>query len=66
MKYPDQVRWFDALGTCAMCGKAATGKLMGPRNDSYGASCQRCADKRIKRAEKERAAWDRANMEDKR
>ena len=52
---PDPVRWFDSLGTCA-CGKPATGKLMGPRNESYGASCRPCADKRLKRARQEREA----------
>ena len=53
--YPDQPRWFDALGTCR-CGKPATGKLMGPRNESYGASCKPCADKRLARAKQEREA----------
>lgn len=43
---PDPVRWFNALGTCK-CGKPATGTLMGPRNESYGVSCSKCADKRI-------------------
>ena len=50
----DPVRWFDALGTCGGCGKPANGKLMGPRNESYGAYCKRCADKRLKAADKER------------
>jgi hypothetical protein len=50
---PDQVRWFDALGTCR-CGKPATGTLRGPQNESYGPSCKRCAETRIKKAEKER------------
>lgn len=53
--YPDQPRWFDSLGTCA-CGKPANGKLMGPSNESYGASCRPCADKRLKRAKAEREA----------
>jgi hypothetical protein len=57
----DPVRWFDTLGSCA-CGKSATGRLMGPKNESYGISCQRCADRRIKKADLERAAlsarWD--------
>jgi hypothetical protein len=53
--YPDQVRWFDALGACR-CGKPATGKLMGPRNESYGTSCGMCASKRLARAMAEREA----------
>jgi hypothetical protein len=50
----DHVRWFDPLGACYSCRKPATGTLRGPRNESYGYACQRCADARIKRAEKER------------
>lgn len=53
--YPDQPRWFDSLGKCG-CGKPANGKLMGPRNESYGPSCATCADKRIARAKAEREA----------
>jgi hypothetical protein len=49
----DQVRWFEALGCCA-CGKAATGTLRGPRNESYGHVCFKCGDARVKRAERER------------
>jgi hypothetical protein len=49
----DQVRWFDALGTCK-CGKPATGVLRGPRNESYGPSCLKCAKARLAKAEKER------------
>ena len=52
---PDQARWFDTLGNCR-CGKPGTGKLMGPRNESYGVSCWPCAKKRLKRAEQEREA----------
>jgi hypothetical protein len=51
----DQVRWYEALGTCYQCGKVATGTLRGPQNESYGYYCKRCADARIKRAERERA-----------
>lgn len=54
--YPDQPRWFDALGQCRECPKPAVGKLMGPRNESYGQYCQRCADKRLTRAKQEREA----------
>lgn len=55
----DQVRWFDAIGRC-QCGKPAHGKLMGPRNESYGAYCTPCADRRLAKAHKEREieeAW---------
>ena len=54
--YPDQVRWFEALGACH-CGKPATGTLRGPRNDSYGVACQKCALSRIKKAEAARARY---------
>lgn len=46
---PDPVRWFDALGLC-QCGKPAHGKLMGPRNESYGSYCTKCAEARLKKA----------------
>ena len=49
----DQAQWFDGFGKCR-CGKQATGILRGTRNESYGAYCKRCADKRIKAAEKAR------------
>lgn len=55
---PDQVRWFEALGTCA-CGKSATGWLRGPRNESYGVSCFKCGQARVVRAERERARWEK-------
>lgn len=49
----DQAQWFEGLGNCR-CGKLATGVLRGTRNESYGPYCRRCADKRIKAAERER------------
>ena len=49
----DDVRWFDEIGRCG-CGKPATGKLMGSRNESYGAYCASCASKRLAAAKKER------------
>lgn len=52
----DSAQWFDSLGACCGCGKAATGKLMGTHNQSLGSHCKRCADKRIAKARKERAA----------
>lgn len=49
----DQVRWFDDLGACqANCGRPATG----PRNESYGRYCARGAERRLAKAERERAA----------
>lgn len=53
MSTADQVRWFEDLGRC-VCGKPATGVLRGPRNESYGTHCRPCAEKRIKKAERER------------
>ena len=50
----DDVRWFDALGRC-QCGRPATGVLRGSRNESFGPSCERCANARLKRADKARA-----------
>lgn len=59
MTYPDQARWFDALGVCDAlgCKRPATGTVRGPRNDSYGHYCQRCADKRLAAARKAREAY---------
>ena len=54
----DQVRWYDALGQCR-CGKAATGVLRGPRNESFGNYCERCANTRLRKAELERAAEEK-------
>jgi hypothetical protein len=47
-------RWFDALGTCPRCGKAATGILRGARNENLRPSCKRCADFLIKKSDRER------------
>jgi hypothetical protein len=52
----DPVRWFDNVGSCQNCGGQGHGKLMGPSNESYGVYCRRCADARLKRAEKQRKA----------
>ncbi len=52
----DAVRWLDRYPKCSECGKVAHGVLRGLRNDSYGAYCTRCADRRLKLAEKERTA----------
>lgn len=49
----DQAQWFDGLGKCR-CGKNATGILRGTRNESYGPYCPRCAEARIKKAQRER------------
>lgn len=50
---PDPVRWFDGLGLCK-CGKPAHGRLMGPRNESYGVACGKCAAARLKKADEAR------------
>ncbi len=49
-----ELRWFDKYPCCRMCGKQAHGVLMGSRNESYGAHCSRCAEKRLKASEKAR------------
>lgn len=51
-------RWFSSLGSCTKCGRAATGTLMGDRNQSLGAYCERCATATIKAADKAMAALD--------
>ena len=56
MKSFDTAQWFDPIGTCRGCKKAATGKLMSTHNENLGAYCKKCADKRIEIARKERAA----------
>lgn len=45
-------QWFESLGKCAGCGKAATGKLRSHVNDSIGSYCERCANREIKQAHK--------------
>ncbi len=53
---PD-LRWFeDTRRKCAMCGKPATGILRGTGNESYGAHCQKCADKRLAASKRAREA----------
>jgi hypothetical protein len=49
----DTAQWFDGTGSCR-CGKKATGILRGTRNESLGPYCERCADARIKKAQRER------------
>lgn len=49
------LRWFDKYPSCRMCGKKADGLLMSDRNDSYGAHCLKCADRRLKLSAKIRA-----------
>lgn len=50
---PDPVRWFEELGPChGNCGRPGIGVLRGPRNDSYGPYCRKCAEKRLRRAAK--------------
>jgi|JI10StandDraft_1071094.scaffolds.fasta_scaffold913602_3 hypothetical protein len=55
----DPVRWFDPLGRCASCGKSAHGILRGPRNESYGTYCTKCAESRLKKADTHRARTNR-------
>lgn len=50
---PD-LRWFSAYPACRMCGKVAHGLLMDVRNTSYGAHCNKCADKRLAMSKKVR------------
>ena len=52
---PD-LRWFEETDRKCSCGKRATGILRGSRNESYGPHCKRCAEKRLKASERERAA----------
>ena len=47
------VRWFEQFAKCR-CGKPAAGILRGDRNESYGAHCKKCADRRLRDAEKAR------------
>jgi len=60
IKAPDPVCWFDAFGVCR-CGKSAQGVLRGPRNESFGPYCTKCATSRLAKAQRERAAWLKAN-----
>jgi len=42
------LRWFEAYPPCGRCSKRADGILRGVGNDSYGAHCRRCAERRLK------------------
>lgn len=53
MSETPRLRWFEAYPKCG-CGKVAHGILRGDGNESYGAHCHRCAEKRLKASEKER------------
>jgi len=44
------LQWFNPHSECRMCGKRSNGILMSNRNESYGAHCNRCAEKRLKRS----------------
>lgn len=52
----DSAQWFQSLGQCCGCSKPATGVLMGIMNERLGSYCPKCAEKRIKKARKERDA----------
>lgn len=55
MSATDPARWFDAVGQCR-CSRAATGVLRGTRNESLGPYCSACANARIRKADRDRAA----------
>lgn len=48
------LRFFEAYPACMGCGRAAAGVLRGDCNQSYGAHCKRCADRRLKDSAKAR------------
>jgi hypothetical protein len=51
----DQVRWFEQYPSCRKCGKyGKLGILRGQFNESHGTYCQKCANARLKSAERER------------
>lgn len=50
----DPSRWFDAIGSCAGCGKPAHGQIRGDRNQSMGNYCTKCGQARVRKADKER------------
>ncbi len=49
-----ELRWFEDTERKCPCGKRATGILRGPRNESYGAHCKPCANRRLKASDRER------------
>ena len=51
--YHPDAQWFESLGTCRCgCGKPATGRLRGHRNDDRGPYTRQCAERAIKAAHK--------------
>lgn len=57
MEAPDEVRWFDKVGSCTECSKSAIGVLRGPQNQSYGPYCETHGMRRLANAKKEREAF---------
>lgn len=55
MSETTRLRWFEEYSSCRQCGKRADGILRGENNDSYGPHCRKCADKRLRASERERA-----------
>jgi hypothetical protein len=51
----DPARWFRALGACCKCARPAHGTLFDFRNDSMGAYCTTCANRRLREADKANA-----------
>lgn len=49
-------RWFSPYPRCSVCGRASAGVLHGVTNESYGAHCCRCAERRLRESERVRGA----------
>lgn len=52
------LRWFDAFAKCR-CGKDSNGILRGDGNESYGAYCRKCAEKRLRKSDEARKRKER-------
>ena len=48
------VQWIDWLPACYRCGGKAVAIVRGQQNQSFGYTCKRCAEWRLKRDEQER------------
>jgi hypothetical protein len=57
MRKLDLASWFDGYRCCRRCRKAATGIIRGTTNENLGYYCDGCAEFRINKAKKMRAAW---------
>lgn len=56
---PD-LRWFEVLPKCRICGKTAHGILRGVSNESWGYHCTKCAEKRLRDSKRVREAEGRS------